>query len=149
MDEVSAISELVQAFLAIVANGGPLAIAGAGVTLVIRLYRLSVVQQFLPDSLKWANQPWYIKLGAPFGIAGLGAVLAGLTAGASWPAIVAMAISAGIASVLGHHVTKTTGAVIDAILPGKAAQSLVRKSVALVFPSPVKDPKVPKFTIVK
>lgn len=64
--------------------GGHVGSIAAGVFFAVRLYRLPMVQPFVPEKLRWANLPGPAKYGLLLGLSGLGGALASLATDISW-----------------------------------------------------------------
>lgn len=92
----------------LLAASGPVALLGGGLMFIVRLYRTDVVQNLLPNRVRWSSLSPMAKFLLPTGCSLLAAVVA-ILGGASAPLVLPMALAAAGLSMAGHHATKAMG----------------------------------------
>lgn len=66
---------------------------------IIKIYRLPLIQRFVPEKAKWENMPSLIKWGAVFCLSFAGSLLASVAAGTGWLAAIPGAIVAALGAM--------------------------------------------------
>lgn len=120
--------EVIISFVVEVAKaGGPYAMLGVLLTGLLKIYRLELIQRFLPAKLRWDQLPPFAKVALPFGLALLGVGLPAYLLGSmGLVAALVAGVSAGLTAIGLHHGIKESKPVVvdrtDSALPvGKQA----------------------------
>jgi len=100
------VEEFVSAIMEAWALGRWLGVIGVVSMFSVRIYRLDPIQERLPGKARWASWPMWVRRLSPAVAIVAGTVLLKLSVGMSGGAVVTAALTAGLASFLGHKATK-------------------------------------------
>lgn len=118
-------------------SAGLLGLLAAALMLGVRVYKLDIVQGFLPERFRWANLDLWPQRAVVFGSAFLGTALAAVLGGLGWTAAALAAVPVAIAAMLGHKLTKVAGQALNGVLVKIPLYrgSGVQKMVAIALPT--------------
>lgn len=132
MEQLAELLALIQAAFA---QHGPIAAIGAGLMVLLRIFRLPFLQGLLPAKAQWAAWPLWLKWVAPFALGFVGTLISGLAAKLALGSVVVAAVTSGVGAILLHHGTKFVG---EAVLPPQtpASQNPLKQALGLIVPFP-------------
>jgi hypothetical protein len=129
--------DLIKELMSVLALGGPVAIAGGLLMLLVRAMRLPFVQKLLPAKMTWAQWPGWLKILFPFTLTLGGSLLTALAAGTGVVAALPAALAAAVGAIVLHHGTKAAAMKMDSAAleknPGYVPGT-IRRGVGLVLP---------------
>jgi hypothetical protein len=129
--------------------GGTIGTIAGAVFLLVRLYRLPLVQMALPDALQWKNVPLVTRYVALLSLSGVGAALSSYAMGLTWGEVARAAVGAMLAAVSSDQVLSSAPAqaaakVVFAIKPPPLPDTGLKANVPSLPPSgDVKSPAEP------
>lgn len=117
-------------------KAGWLGLAAAALMLGVRLYRLDLVQGFLPEKMRWENLGLWPQRSVVFGSAFVAGVLAAVLGGLSWTAAALAAVPVALGAMLAHKLSKVAGSSLNGVLVKIPLYdgSGIQKAVAVVLP---------------
>lgn len=118
-------------------KAGWLGLAAAVLMLGVRLYKLDVVQQYIPAKYQWQSLGLWGQRSVVFGSSFAATALAAALGGLGWASAGLSAIPVALAAMLAHKVTRVAGSSLNGVLIKIPLYqgSGVQKMVGVVLPT--------------